>query len=201
MFWLKICCNFFYAWISISYWLRRMYVFIFSSQVMPVNIIQYRMSVRVFSNRDNSSKIKYLNYATILSIIDILNFTKLYNLIKFFILPFQIVLQLYSFTAYSFTTINPGLKPFKVSKNLWKAYLTIHKTDIVCLSETYLDSLFPVIDEGLVIQIPTLSVNKFAFTTKTLYRGNWHSIFARIYKFPSDYWWRTVALYYALPMS
>ena len=128
-----------------------MYVFIFSSQVMPVNIIQYRMSVRVFSNRDNSSKNKYLNYATILSIIDIFNFPKLYNLIQFFILPFQIVLQLYSFTAYSFKAINPGLKPFKVSKNLLKAYLTIHKTDIVCLSETYLDSSFQVIDEDLVI--------------------------------------------------
>ena len=33
-----------------------------------------------------------------------------------------------------------------------KAYLTIHKTGFVCLSETYLDFLFPVNDENLVIQ-------------------------------------------------
>ena len=36
--------------------------------------------------------------------------------------------------------------------NLLKAYVTIHKTDIVCLSETYLDSSFLVNDENLVIQ-------------------------------------------------
>ena len=36
--------------------------------------------------------------------------------------------------------------------NLIKAYLTIHKTDIVCLSKTYLDSSFLVNDENLVIQ-------------------------------------------------
>ena len=36
--------------------------------------------------------------------------------------------------------------------NLLKAYLTIHKTDIKCLSETYLDSSFLVNDENLVIQ-------------------------------------------------
>ena len=30
--------------------------------------------------------------------------------------------------------------------------MTIHKTDIVCLSETYLDSSFLVNDENLVIQ-------------------------------------------------
>ena len=36
--------------------------------------------------------------------------------------------------------------------NFLKAYLTIHKTDIVCLSETYLDSSFLVNDENLFIQ-------------------------------------------------
>ena len=40
--------------------------------------------------------------------------------------------------------------------NLLKAYLTIHKTDIVCLSGTYLDSSFLVNDENLVIQGYTL---------------------------------------------
>ena len=69
------------------------------------------------------------------------------------------------------TEVNPGLKldssqnftichwnlnsiaAHNFSKiNLLKAYLTIHKTDIVCLSETYLDSSFPVNDENLVIE-------------------------------------------------
>ena len=36
--------------------------------------------------------------------------------------------------------------------NLLKAYLTIHKTDIVCLPETYLDSSLLLTDENLVIQ-------------------------------------------------
>ena len=36
--------------------------------------------------------------------------------------------------------------------NLLKAYLAIHKTDIVCLSKTYLDYSFLVNDENLVIQ-------------------------------------------------
>ena len=36
---------------------------------MPVNLIQYTASVGVFNNRDNNSKTKYLNYATILSVI------------------------------------------------------------------------------------------------------------------------------------
>ena len=36
--------------------------------------------------------------------------------------------------------------------NLLKAYLTIHKIDIVCLSETYLDSSFLANDKNLVIQ-------------------------------------------------
>ena len=37
-------------------------------------------------------------------------------------------------------------------KNLLKTNLTIHKTDIVYLSETYLGSSFPLNDEILVIQ-------------------------------------------------
>ena len=52
--------------------------------------------------------------------------------------------NLSSIAAYNFSKIN-----------LLKAYLTIHKTDIVIvyrLSETYLDSSFPVNDEHLVIQ-------------------------------------------------
>ena len=36
--------------------------------------------------------------------------------------------------------------------NLLKAYLTNHKIDIAFLSETYLDSSFPVNDKNLVIQ-------------------------------------------------
>ena len=36
--------------------------------------------------------------------------------------------------------------------NLLKAYLTIHKTNIVCLPETYLDSSFLLTDENLAIQ-------------------------------------------------
>ena len=36
--------------------------------------------------------------------------------------------------------------------NILKAYLTIHKSDIVCLSEAYLDSSFLVNDENCVIQ-------------------------------------------------
>ena len=70
------------------------------------------------------------------------------------------------------TEVNPGLKldssqnfiichwnlnsiaAHNFSKiNLLKAYLTIHKTDIVCLSETYLDSSFPVNDENLRVII------------------------------------------------
>ena len=46
-----------------------------------------------------------------------------------------------------------SIAPHNFSKiNLLKTYLTIHKTDIVCLSETYLDSSFPVNDKNLVIQ-------------------------------------------------
>ena len=70
--------------------------------------------------------------------------------------------------------VNPGQKPDS-SQNFticrWNlssipAYLTIHKTDIVRLSETFLDSLFPVNDENLVTHgyilvrcdiLPTLS--------------------------------------------
>ena len=72
---------------------------------------------------------------------------------------------------------NPGQKPDS-SQNFticrWNlssipAYLTIHKTDIVRLSETFLDSLFPVNDENLVTQgyilvrcdiLPTLSLEE-----------------------------------------
>ena len=61
---------------------------------MPVNLIQYRASVGVFNNRDNSSKTKYLNYATVLPLIYIFNFPNLYDLIHFFKLLFQVVLQL-----------------------------------------------------------------------------------------------------------
>ena len=49
--------------------------------------------------------------------------------------------------------------------NFLKAYLTIGKTDIVCLSGAYLDSSFPVNDENLVIQVAAPSVEDFAFTT------------------------------------
>ena len=49
--------------------------------------------------------------------------------------------NLNSIAAQNFPNINP-----------LKAYLTIHKTDIVCLSETYHDSPFLVNDENLVIQ-------------------------------------------------
>ena len=73
--------------------------------------------------------------------------------------------------------VNPGQKPDS-SQNFticrWNlssipAYLTIHKTDIVRLSETFLDSLFPVNDENLVTQgyilvrcdiLPTLSLEE-----------------------------------------
>ena len=51
--------------------------------------------------------------------------------------------------------------------NLLKAYLTIHKNDILCLSETYLDSSFLVNDENLVIQGYTL-VRCDHLTIKTL---------------------------------
>ena len=34
---------------------------------------------------------------------------------------------------------------------LWKAYLPVHKFDIVCLSETYLNSSFPFDDDNLDI--------------------------------------------------
>ena len=37
--------------------------------------------------------------------------------------------------------------------NTFKTYLSIHKTGIVCWSETYLDSSFPVNDENLEIFI------------------------------------------------
>ena len=171
---------------------------------MPVNSIQYKASVGVFNNRDNNSKTKYLNYATILSVLYMFNFPKLYDLIYFFKLLFQVALQLCFFFVkhideplgtnllYSYVTItylhflwyhkqrlilsndievNPGPKldssqnftichwnlnsiaAHTFSKiNFLKAYLTIHKTDIVCLSETYLDSSFLVNDENLVTQ-------------------------------------------------
>ena len=38
------------------------------------------------------------------------------------------------------------------SKIILKAYLKILRTDVVCLSEAYLDSSFPVNDENLAIQ-------------------------------------------------
>ena len=134
------------------------------------------------------------------------NFPKLYDLIHFFKLLFQVVLQLcFLFTKhidehlclgtnlpYSYVTItylqflwyhkqrlilsndievNPGPK-LDSSQNLtlchWnlnsiaahnfskinplKAYLKIHKTDIVSLCETYLDSSFLINDENLVIR-------------------------------------------------
>ena len=46
--------------------------------------------------------------------------------------------------------------------------MTIHKTNTVFLSETYLDSPFPVNDENFVIQLLILSMGKFTFTTRPL---------------------------------
>ena len=163
-----------------------------------------------FNDRDNNSKTKYLNNATILSVIYTLNFPELCDLIHFLKLPFQVTLQLcffffakhndeplclgknYVFFCYNSIPplnlwyhkqrltlsndieVNPGQKPDS-SQNFticrWNlssipAYLTIHKTDIVRLSETFLDSLFPVNDENLVTHgyilvrcdiLPTLS--------------------------------------------
>ena len=34
---------------------------------------------------------------------------------------------------------------------LWKAYISVHKFDIICLSEAYLDSTVPLNDDYLVI--------------------------------------------------
>ena len=50
-----------------------------------VNLIQYRASMGVFDNRDNNLKPKYLNYSTILSVIHVFNFPKLF---KFMLFPF-----------------------------------------------------------------------------------------------------------------
>ena len=50
--------------------------------------------------------------------------------------------NLNSIAAYTFLKIN-----------LLKAYLTIHKTGIVCLSETYFDSSFLVNDENFRVTI------------------------------------------------
>ena len=43
--------------------------------------------------------------------------------------------------------------------------MIIDKTDIICLSEAYLDSSFPVNDENLAIQVAAPSVEDFALTT------------------------------------
>ena len=87
---------------------------------MPVNIIQYRASVGVFNNRDNDSKIKYLSYATTLPVIYIFKFPKLYNLIHFFILLFQIVLQL----CFFFFTKHID-KPLCLGTNVLHSYVTL----------------------------------------------------------------------------
>ena len=62
--------------------------------------------------------------------------------------------------------------------NLLKTYLTIYKTDIVCLSETYFDCSFPVNDENVVVQCynlvrydhPTNSTRRGAFI---YYKDRW----------------------------
>lgn len=72
-----------FVWISIWCWLRRVDALLFSSLAVLVNLIQYRASMGVFDNRDNDLKHKYLNYSTILSVIHVFNFPKLFNFILF----------------------------------------------------------------------------------------------------------------------
>ena len=68
--------------------------------------------------------------------------------------------NLHSIAAHNFSKIN-----------LLKKYLAIHRTGIICLSETYLHSSFPVNDKNLVIQgYMLVSVEEFAFTSKILCR-------------------------------
>ena len=67
----------------------------YSFFISDAGLVQYRTSVGVFTNRDNNSKTKYLDYATLLPVLYMLNFPKLYDLIYFFKLLFQVALQLY----------------------------------------------------------------------------------------------------------
>ena len=59
-------------------------------------------------------------------------------------------------SSQNFTICNRNLNSIAAHNflkiNLLKAYLTIYKTDIVCLSETCLDSSFSEYDKNLAIQ-------------------------------------------------
>ena len=72
-----------FVWISIWCWLRRVDALLFSSLAVLVNLIQYRASMKVFDNSDNNLKPKYLDYSTILSVIHVFNFPKLFNFALF----------------------------------------------------------------------------------------------------------------------
>ena len=105
---------------------------------MPVNLIQYRASVGVFNNRYNNSKTKYKNYATILPVTCMFNFPKLYDLIHFFKLLFQVVLQLcFFFTKHVDERLCLGT-------NVLYSYVTIayihflwyHKQRLILINET-----------------------------------------------------------------
>ena len=56
--------------------------------------------------------------------------------------------------------------------SLLRAYITVHKFDVICLSETYLNS--PILHDDNNLQIPgynlhTLNVTQGVFTTTSLF--------------------------------
>ena len=167
---------------------------------MPVNAVQYRVTVGIFNNRKLIINLRFElpscsklsnnlsnfdpNYISLLFYIFLIAFlfSKGYNLkistklnISIFLLfniRLGVLVWLYSclIILSGDVEVNPGPKN-SVSECLsichWnlnsisaddysklfllKAYISVHKFDIICLSETYLDSTVPLDDDNLVI--------------------------------------------------
>ena len=167
---------------------------------MPVNAVQYRVTVGIFNNRKLIITLRFElpscsklsnnlsnfdpNYISLLFYIFLIAFlfSKGYNLkistklnISIFLLfniHLGVLVWLYSclIILSGDVEVNPGPKN-SVSECLsichWnlnsisaddysklfllKAYISVHKFDIICLSETYLDSTVPLDDDNLVI--------------------------------------------------
>ena len=114
---------------------------------MPVNLVQYRGTVGVFNNRKFTKKLQYkdiskLKFIHTCFIADHLSLHS-HSMVSFFML--LIVFFLLK------PKVTKGVK-FNYNKLfLLRAYIAVHKFDVICFSETYLDSTLASDDENLEI--------------------------------------------------
>ena len=133
---------------------------------MPVNLNQYRAAIGVFNNRNliTDNKFSYFTESNRVGI----NLFSAINVIVFFFFFFMFVVSVHQknrkirFTSILLPLLIMGFCLYHsvaahnfIKIALLKAYLSAHKIDIVCLSETLLNSSVSIDDDNL--QIPGYS--------------------------------------------